>query len=419
MVTLPHSCPSPVPSDGSMRIAMVIQRFRPHFSGQGEQLEALCYQLATSGHEVTILTSAYDLPSSIESNDRFKVVRLRSSIPLFEKTNLGKRVNGPVFAAQVFTYLTCNPTFDIVHVHASTDALYTAWLWARLENKPIIFEMTLLDADDAVTMLSKQHHFQIIRNFIFRRCDGYVSISPALSTAFRNAGLNANHLQLIPQGVDIDVFAPSERKTELKRDIGIPETGPIITFIGSLIHRKGFDVLRRAWLTISTMHPDAQLVLVGRDSFEDPEQTAFLNKQLELLSRMETSRIHRLGLRDDVHTLLQATDVFVFPSRQEGFGTVMIEAMACGLPCVVTELPGITDFIFGPDSECGVVVKQSDDQALADSVVSLLNNPERATVIGLAARVRVVNRFSIALIADQYVSFYRDLMVDFGGRPLV
>ena len=79
---------------------------------------------------------------------------------------------------------------------------------------------------------------------------------------------------------------------------------------------------------------------------------------------------------------MQAADVFVFPSRREGFGTVMVEAMACGLPCVVTELPGITDFIFGASGERGVIVQQEDDRALAAAVVSVLADPARSARIG-------------------------------------
>ena len=97
----------------------------------------------------------------------------------------------------------------------------------------------------------------------------------------------------------------------------------------------------------------------------------------------------------------------------------MVEAMACGLPCVVTELPGITDFIFGASGERGLIVPQEGDGALADAVVSVLSDSARASRIGSAARDDAVERFAIPLIADQYVHFYRDLLSEHGDRPVV
>ena len=123
-------------------------------------------------------------------------------------------------------------------------------------------------------------------------------------------------------------------------------------------------------------------------------------------------------MRDDAERFLQAADVFLFPSRREGFGTAIIEAMACGLPCVVAELPGITDFIFPkpPDGAGGVVVPQEDPAALADAALALLAVPERARALGAAARARAAERFGIDAVAEQYLSLYAALLGPGRGR---
>ena len=402
-----------------MQVAMVIQRFRPLFSGQGEQVEVLCRALARRGHNLTVLTSAYDRPSSVEDSYGIKIVRLRSSLPLLIGTRFGRRWHSPLFAAQVFGYLVRHPSFDVVHVHAVTDALYTSWAWGRLEGQPVVFEMTLAGVDDARTLLSGRQRLQQFRNRVIRSCDGYVAISPILEAAYLTAGLSANKLRLIPQGVDVDRFQPSGDKVAMRRDLGLPETGPIVLFVGSLIRRKGLDVLLRSWSAVRVRRPDAHLVLVGRDSFGDRDPTAFVELQFADLSTVDRASVSRLGVRDEIHRYMQAADVFVFPSRQEGFGTVMVEAMACGLPCVVTALPGITDFIFGAGEERALIVSQEDDGALADAVVSVLADSTRATQIGRTARADAVKRFAITTIADQYVRFYQDLLADRGERSSV
>ena len=118
------------------------------------------------------------------------------------------------------------------------------------------------------------------------------------------------------------------------------------------------------------------------------------------------------GVRHDAERFLQAADVFLFPSRREGFGTAIIEAMACGLPCVVAELPGITDFIFSESAEAagGIVVPQEDPASLADAALAVLSDPGRARALGAAARARAAERFGIDAVADQYLSLYAALL---------
>ena len=294
------------------------------------QLEVLCRELAARGHAITILTSAYQCPSSVEQTAGVRIVRLRSGYRRARGTRLGRRLVPPLFAMQALLYLLRRPRFDLVHVHTLTDALYVAWAWGRLRRHPVLFEMTLAGVDDAVTVLGKRQRLQRVRNHVVRTCDGFVAISPALSTAYAEAGLPADRLRLIPQGVDLEVFRPTSDKTALRRELALPVAGPLVLFVGSLIRRKGIDVLLRSWAALRVGRPDAHLLLVGRDRFDEPEAADFLESELARLAPADAAAVHRLGVRDDVHRFMQAADVFVFPSRQEGFGTVMIEAMRAG-----------------------------------------------------------------------------------------
>lgn len=381
--------------DRPLRVAMVIQRFRPRFSGQGQQLELLCRTLVRRGIEPTVVTSSYEQPSEEERLDGYRIVRLRSDLPGRSGHGPRLRMRGPVLAMRTLSRLRRDGPFDLVHVHALTDALYGSWLWGRWARRPVLFEMTLLGVDDAVTILDSPHWLAPLRHAAFRRCDGYAAISPALERKYQEAGLPAHKLRLLPQGIDIHDFRPADDPAQARADVGLPPTGPIVMFVGSLIPRKGIDILLEAWTGIAQAYPDAHLVLVGRGSL--PASPA-------------AERIRLLGVRDDVSRLLRAADVFVFPSRQEGFGTVMIEAMACGLPCVVTAQEGITDFIFGADGSSGTVVPQEDAQRLAAEVCRFLHEESRAREVGARARARAVERFDIEHIVDDYVDFYTELI---------
>ena len=398
---------------------MVIQRFRPSFSGQGIQVEAVAKALARRGVDVSIITATSGTNRSVEVCDGYSVVRLGSDSPLVTGSPKHSRLTGPMFALRTLTYLQRYGRCDLVHVHALTDALYASYAWCRLHGKALLFEMTLIGADDPLTIAHTSPLFAPARRRVYRRCDGYVVISPALQEISRQAGLPPERVELIPQGVDIDTFSPVDDRASFRRDLDLPTDGPLLAFVGSLVRRKGLDVLLDAWSDIHRAHPTARLLLVGRDDFTGHEaETAFMSDQLARVPAKAAERIHRTGVRDDVHRFLQASDLFVFPSRREGFGTVMVEAMACGIPCVVAELPGITDFIFR-DQTAGVVVAQDDPQALAAETKRLLDDPQVASKMGEVGRADAVDRFDINTLADRYIEYYRRVIAGVGKRGVL
>ena len=338
------------------------------------------------------------------------MVRLHSAVSQRWGEGLARRTRDPVFALRVLAQLL-RDHFDLVHVHATTDGLYTSWLWCRLRHRPVLFEMTLLGADDPMTIMRKRERLSRFRRTLFRRCDGYVAISPALERGYREAALPVQRVRILPQGVDVNKFTPMEGDDGVRTELGIPPLAPVVIFVGSLIRRKGIDLLLRAWDDIHTSRPDAHLVLVGRNRFrDDPAAETFLGEQMVELPAEASSHVHQLGVRDDVARLLGAADLFIFPSRREGFGTVMIEAMSCGVPCVVADLPGITDFVLGDEPSAGVIVPQEDPHAIASAATAILDDSARGATMGQDGRNRAVVRFDIDCIADRYVEYYAELI---------
>jgi len=387
---------------------MVIQRLRPLFSGQGVQVEELCRELARRDVPATILTAGHGRNPPWENVDGYRIRRLRADIPWLSSRLRPGRFRSEIFGLRAFMWLMLHGwRTQLLHAHTLSDALYSSWLFARLRGIPLIFEMTLVGTDDALSFAGNHLRFRRLRNRIFRRCDGYVAISPALARAYEQAGLPPQKLRLIPQGVDINRFRPAENVGDHRQALGIPKHGAVVLFVGSLIERKGIDLLLAAWEEVHTASPNATLVLVGRNEFaDDPAAAAFLEDHLGRLSEGALGHVLQTGVRPDVEEYLRAADLFAFPSRREGFGTVMIEAMATGLPCVVAELPDITDYIFAADGSSGTIVPRDDAGALATELCLLLADPDRATAMGTAARQRVAERFSVTRVADDYLDFY-------------
>ena len=390
---------------------MVIQRFRPLFTGQGIQVESLTRALVKRGVRVTILTPQRSVEVGDEEFEGYSIRRPFCEIPGASPTAVPSGVMAPLFGVQAARYLLRHRReVDLVHVHSLTDALYTSLILRTLTKTPVLFEMTLLGADDPFAFRQSRSAFAGLRYALFKRCDGYVAISPALAERYRAAELPPDRLRVIPQGVDTAAFAPADDRDAVRRELELPVDGPLCVFVGSLIERKGLDLVLRAWPALHASHPTAHLVLVGKERFpEDAAAAAWLARQWSHVPEGARRHIHRVGVRGDVGRYLQASDLSVFPSRREGFGTVIIEAMSCGLPCIVAELPGITDYIFEGNGSDGVVIPQDDPEALAHSAGLLLSDVPRRGDMGRRARQRVLNTFDLGLVANEYVAYYAAL----------
>ncbi|MGH7820533.1 MAG: glycosyltransferase family 4 protein, partial [Candidatus Binatia bacterium] len=239
-----------------LRVAMVVQRFRPDFSGQGVQVEELSKALAARGVETTILAAARHPAVVAEAHRGYRIERLRCDVPGLPRSRLVDHLWSPVFAARAFLrLLRLREGVDLVHVHALTDALYGARLFGRLRRVPVIFEMTLLGEDDPLSVRASRNLFPAIRYALYRRCDGYVAISPAIARRYEEAGLPVERLRIVPQGVDLRRFSPPPDRSAIRARLGLPADAPLAVFVGSLIERKGIDLLLAAFARIHAALP--------------------------------------------------------------------------------------------------------------------------------------------------------------------
>jgi glycosyltransferase involved in cell wall biosynthesis len=386
---------------------MVIQRFRPSFGGQGVQLESLCAALATRGIEATVYTANPGDAAAVETSDGYRVRRLRADVG-------GKGPHWPAFGARVHRALRHDRP-ELVHVHGLTDALYAGWLYCRAAAAPLVFEMTLLGVDEPGAIDRSTARLRWLRRRLYRQADAYVAMSKAFAPSYAASGLPAERFHVIPQGVDTARFRPDPtRRTSVRTKLELAPDAPVVVFVGSLIERKGIDVLLRAWPEVHAQYPGAILLLAGPGDLSGPAAAA----AWAAMSDEVHSSVRCLGRRDDVEDLLAAADAFVFPSRREGFGTVIIEAMATGLPCVVAQLPGITDYIFehpaSPTATTteadGIVVPQESPEQVAAALSALLAAPKMGRSIGAQGRERVRAGFELESVANQYVALYEALL---------
>ena len=170
-----------------------------------------------------------------------------------------------------------------------------------------------------------------------------------------------------------------------------PLTEKRVIAVGRYVYQKGFDLLLQAWAKIEKINPDWQMAIYGDGNREPYEQ------QLKELG-IDTSRCHLNGPTSDIQSEYVNSSVFVFSSRFEGFGMVLVEAMACGLPVVSFACPcGPKDIV--KDGDDGLLVENGNVEALADSLIRLTEDTDLRRRMA-ANGIKNVQRFSMMHIAE-------------------
>lgn len=203
-------------------------------------------------------------------------------------------------------------------------------------------------------------------------------------------------------GVDLSRFRPdSAARAELRVDTGIADEVPVFLFVGRIVRDKGVFDLIEAFADLGAQHTQWELWMVGPD--EDNLQ-ATLQAEGERLG----ARIRWFGPTPLPERYMAAADVFVLPSYREGFGSVIIEAAACGIPTIAYRIDGVLDAIV--QDRTGCFVAKGDVRAFSQTMEILGSSPEKVTELGVAARQRAVDDFSSSLISLAWLEFYEAVL---------
>ena len=208
-------------------------------------------------------------------------------------------------------------------------------------------------------------------------------------------------------GVDLKRFDTThwsrEEKASLRNDLHINRDSQVLIFVGRITRDKGIIELTEAVYSLIQFSYNIDLLLIGP---LDQDRGGAGSLTIDQLS--QSSRIHYIGYTDCPEKYLSISEIFCLPSYREGFGTVVIEAAAMGVPCVGTRIYGLTDAVH--DGYTGVLVPPRDVVSLKNALKHLLDHPERSKQMGLAARERVVKEFDSRIINDKIAAEYSNLL---------
>ncbi|MES2771472.1 MAG: glycosyltransferase family 4 protein [Pseudomonadota bacterium] len=203
-------------------------------------------------------------------------------------------------------------------------------------------------------------------------------------------------------GVDCVRFCPDlSRRSELRAALGIAETVPVFLFVGRLVRDKGVVDLIEAFTKLISVHPDLVLWLVGPD-------------EQGLQSRLQSSKtpcaqgIRWIGATSEPERYMAAADILVLPSYREGFGSVVIEAAACGIPTIAYRIDGIVDAVV--HGETGCLVPVGNVPALAEAMLQLAHHHEERQRLGQRGLARVNSDFRSEALTAAWLTFYQQVL---------
>ena len=217
-------------------------------------------------------------------------------------------------------------------------------------------------------------------------------------------GYRAEKCVTIPNGFNVDDFRPNlAAREQMRNELGLGVDAIAIGSFARYNPMKDHPNLLRAAAELHQYHPDVHFILAGEDVDRQNQTLVDLITELNI-----TDRVHLLGERKDVSTLMAGLDIVTSASAYgEAFPMIIGEAMACGVPCVVTDV-GDSAWIVG---DTGHVVPPQDPQALAAAWRQTIElDPAQRNSLSLAARGRIVDKFSLAAIVPQYESLYQSLV---------
>ncbi len=247
---------------------------------------------------------------------------------------------------------------------------------------------------------------RVRRRFAYRSVGRFAGQMVAVSEDIRRflhekVGIASTRVRVIPNGVPAHEQPAQERLLALRQSLELETDARVVICVGNLYPVKGHKHLIDASSLVTPRFPRALFLVVGRGR---------LREELEGYARQRRVDGHFrfLGHRDDVQDLLALSDIFVLPSLSEGTPLALLEAMAAGLPPVASRVGGVGEVI--EDGKTGLLVPPGDSQALAESIITLLQDDHQAKVMGEHARDLVAHRFSLDAMVQAYQEIYAILL---------
>lgn len=351
--------------------------------------------LTGKGHKIDVFTSSSDKKDSIDRCDEI-VFHKYGSFLSYRTENLSFRL----------LYKPLIYDVDIVHLQSGISlALLAGFIYSLKKKKPFVItwhgdaihEHGRYNGFIARTALLFYNNFFV--DAILSRADAIISLSDSYVDESKYLSKYEDKINIVPNGICLEKFNIQLSKEECKSKLGFADT-KIVLFVGSIHLLKGVDVLLKSIPKIIKHNKNAMFIFAGNGDIKEYEA---LSKKIEV-----SKYVKFVGYINEKKALYyNAADIFVLPSLTECFPLVNLEAMACGLPIVATNVGGNQDVVI--NGENGLLITPNNSEILSDAIISLLDDENKREMMGKIGKEIVIN-YTWDSIGDKVDHIYCKLL---------
>ena len=307
---------------------------------------------------------------------------------------------------EMFPYMVKHEKdIDIIHSHALRSYPEDLGVILSLaKKKPFIISphggiSINWDYRDKIPKMISDKTLGYLRKFITPH---YIAVTKMEIPLIKNLGVDDDHVHFIPHGVNLDIFKPVD-SSNLKKNLGI-EGSKIILYVGRIAKGKGVDKLVKILADLRREKMDVKLVIVGNDAGYLPIVKSLINN-LHL-----NEHVVLIGFVNKINLAkyYSMADLVVYPSRQEIFGLVLVEAMACGKPVIGSDIMGPSEIII--NGKTGYTSNFRDLKKLSEMILHLLEDDKKMTQMGKNGLNRVKENYTWKKAAESHFNLYKKVL---------
>jgi 1,2-diacylglycerol 3-alpha-glucosyltransferase len=379
-----------------MNILFISDVFFPRVNGVSTSINTFATELRALGHQVTLIAPSY----TDEDKQEEWIVRVPSHKIYFDPEdrlmNFGK--------LKALLPWIRDKHFDVIHIHTPFTAHYVGIHFGKKLDIPVVETYHTFFEDYL------HHYLPFIPQFISRKLartisrrqcnavDGIVSPSKPMLDVLKQYGIKTP-AEVVATGLDDSSFASVDGE-HFRMSHDIPLTQPMLLFVGRVAHEKNIGFLLEMHVEIIKKHPDALLVITGEGPAEES-----IKHSIEKLGI--SNKVRMIGYLDRSHELIacyKAADIFVFASKSETQGLVLLEAMAQGTAVVAIAELGTKSILIEGE---GVLIAKDDINDFADKVSILLSDAPKRQMIGEKGRQYAQEKWGAGVLAKKVAKFYK------------
>lgn len=282
---------------------------------------------------------------------------------------------------------------DLVHLHSRRGADIMGGLAARTAKTQAIILSRRIDNPIRRGLLSMIKYGAL--------CDRIIAVSGGVKNALIQGGVDPGKITVVHSVADAKKYQKKGSEAKVRAEFGLDKNANVIAVIAQLIERKGHRFLFQAAPKILEVFPNTHFLVLGEGRLENDLRQLAASLGIR-------DKVIFAGFRNNIGELLSITTILVHPATMEGFANCVLQAMAAEVPAVVTEVGGMPESV--KDGVNGIVIPPRDVEALANSVIKLLGDPELRAKMGSEGKRIVEEQFSVDGMVEGVLSVYKSVL---------